>query len=52
VTAITAVVSLSVGVAAVGALGLVSALLMRIYVPRYVAARPSQARPGQGGDGS
>ena len=43
VTAITAAVGLSVGVAAVGSLGLVSALLMRTYVPRYVAARPSQA---------
>ncbi len=45
VTAITAAVSLSVGVAAVGVLGLVGALLMRVYVPRYVSSRPSDGTP-------
>ena len=50
VTAITAAISLPFGVAVVGALGLVSALLMRVYVPRYVSARPGQARPSEGGD--
>ncbi len=44
VTAITAALSLPVGVATLGVLGLVSALILRIFVPRYVASRPGQDR--------
>jgi MFS family permease len=47
VTLITAAISLSVGIAVMGGVGLVGALLMRVYVPRYVAARPSQARSAE-----
>lgn len=43
VTAITAAVSLSVGVATLGVLGLVSAVILRVNVPRYVASRPGRA---------
>ncbi|WP_395638967.1 MFS transporter [Pseudolysinimonas sp.] len=42
VTAITAALSLSVGVATLGVLGLVGALILRISVPRYVSSRPGQ----------
>lgn len=45
ITAITAGLSLSIGVATLGVLGLVSALILRVYVPKYVGSRP-----GQGGD--
>jgi MFS family permease len=41
-TAITAALSLPIGVAVLGVLGLVSALILRITVPRYVSARPGQ----------
>lgn len=42
VTALTAAFSLSVGVVVIGIVGLLGALIMRVYVPRYVSARPSQ----------
>lgn len=44
ITAITAVLSLAAGVATLGVLGLVGALILRIYVPRYVSSRPGQDR--------
>jgi MFS family permease len=44
-TAITAAVSLPVGVAVLGVLGLVSAVLLRVTVPRYVSARPGEGAP-------
>jgi MFS family permease len=45
VTMLTTVFSLSIGVAALGAIGLLSAVLMRVYVPRYVSSRPGQGDP-------
>lgn len=45
ITAITAVLSLAAGVATLGVLGLVGALILRIYVPRYVSSRPGQGSP-------
>lgn len=47
-TALTAAIGLPFGVAALGVVGIVSAVLMRIYVPRYVSARPGEGQPGQG----
>ncbi|HWH97299.1 MAG TPA: MFS transporter [Pseudolysinimonas sp.] len=41
VTALTAAFSLSIGVLALGIVGLFGALIMRVYIPRYVSARPS-----------
>jgi len=41
-TALTALIGLPFGVATLGVVGIVSAVLMRIYVPRYVSARPGQ----------
>lgn len=41
-TAITAALSLPIGVAVLGVLGLASALILRITVPRHVSARPGQ----------
>jgi MFS family permease len=49
VTAITAVLSLPIGVATLGMLGLVSALILRINVPKYVSSRPGQGREPQQG---
>ena len=49
ITVITALLSLSAGVATLGMLGLVGALILRIYVPRYVSSRPGQdSGPVQG----
>lgn len=45
ITAITAVLSLAAGVATLGVLGLVGALILRIYVPKYVSSRPGQGSP-------
>ncbi|WP_309711009.1 MFS transporter [Pseudolysinimonas sp.] len=42
VTALTAVFSLSIGVFVLGVVGLFGALIMRVSIPRYVSARPSQ----------
>jgi MFS family permease len=42
VTAITAALSLPIGVAVLGVLGLVSALILRINVPKYVSSRPGE----------
>jgi MFS family permease len=42
ITAVTAVLSLAAGVATFGVIGLVGALILRIYVPRYVASKPGQ----------
>ncbi len=42
VTALTAAFSLSTGVAVIGIIGVLGALVLRLYVPRYVSARPSQ----------
>lgn len=42
VTALTAAFSLSVGVFALGIVGLAGALILRVHIPRYVSARPSQ----------
>jgi MFS family permease len=39
-TAITATVSLPVGVAVLGVLGVASAVILRVAVPRYVSTRP------------
>jgi MFS family permease len=46
VTALTAAFSLAVGVFALGIVGLVGALIMRVYIPRYVSARPSEGSGG------
>jgi MFS family permease len=42
VTALTAAFALPVGVFALGVVGLLGALIMRIYIPRHVSSRPSQ----------
>jgi MFS family permease len=42
VTALTAAFTLPIGVFALGIVGLVGALIMRVYIPRYVSARPSE----------
>jgi MFS family permease len=42
VTALTAAFALPVGVFTLGIVGLAGALIMRVYVPRYVSARPSE----------
>lgn len=42
VTALTAAFSLSAGVFVLGIVGLFGALIMRVYIPRYVSARPNQ----------
>lgn len=42
VTALTAAFSLSIGVFVLGVVGLFGALIMRVYIPRFVSARPSQ----------
>jgi MFS family permease len=46
VTAITAALSLAVGVGALGVIGLVGALVLGVFVPRYVSARPSDGSSG------
>ncbi|MGB3910535.1 MAG: MFS transporter [Pseudolysinimonas sp.] len=46
VTALTAAFSLSVGVAAIGVVGLLGAVIMRVYIPRHVSARPSEGSGG------
>jgi MFS family permease len=46
VTAITAAVSLSIGVATLGVLGLVGAAMLTYFVPRYVASRPGHDASG------
>jgi MFS family permease len=46
VTALTAAFSLSVGVFTLGIVGLVGALIMRVYIPRHVSARPSEGSDG------
>lgn len=48
-TAITAIFGLPVGVAALGVVGLASAVILRVTVPRYVSSRPGQ---GDGTSGS
>jgi len=42
VTILTAAFSLSVGVGALGFIGLVGAAILRVYVPRYVSSRPGE----------
>lgn len=44
-TAIIAVLSLPIGVAVLGVLGLVAAVILRAAVPRYVSARPGEGAP-------
>lgn len=46
VTAITAALSLAVGVGTLGVIGLVGALVLGVFVPRYVSARPSDGSSG------
>jgi MFS family permease len=46
VTALTAAFALPVGVFTLGIVGLIGALIMRIYIPRYVSARPSEGSGG------
>jgi MFS family permease len=46
VTAITAAVSLSIGVATLGVLGLVGAAMLTYFVPKYVASRPGHDSGG------
>jgi MFS family permease len=46
VTAITAAVSLSIGVATLGVLGLVGAAMLTYFVPRYVSSRPGHDAAG------
>jgi MFS family permease len=47
VTALTAAASLSVGVGVLGVIGLAGAVIMRVFVPRYVSLRP---KDGAGAD--
>lgn len=42
VTAITSLLSLSVGVGVLGVVGLVGATILRVFIPRYVGSRPGQ----------
>ena len=42
VTALTAAFSLAIGVATLGVVGIAGAVLMAVFVPRYVASRPGQ----------
>jgi MFS family permease len=42
VTALTAAFSLAVGVATLGVVGIAGAVLLAVFVPRYVASRPGQ----------
>lgn len=46
VTAITAVLSLSIGVASVGVIGLVGAGMLTYFVPKYVSSRPGHDASG------
>lgn len=43
VTALTAVFSLAIGVATLGVIGLAGAGILRVYVPRFVTAKPRDA---------
>jgi MFS family permease len=49
VTALTAAFTLPIGVFTLGIVGLVGALIMRVYIPRYVSARPSEGSSGSEG---
>lgn len=42
VTALTAAFSLAIGVATLGMVGIAGAVLLAVFVPRYVASRPGQ----------